>query len=824
MRMGVGYAGSDLLRTFYGAVFGGEGDTRPMIQVANSQIIIDGTPRVIMCGEVHYFRLARHEWAGRLASLKAAGCTAVASYIPWLWHELPDGTLDVSGATRPERDVAAFIDLCHEHGLWFLARPGPFVMAEMKNEGLPYRLYTEHPEIIPPTWDGRPVPTRTVDYLAPAYLAEVRRWYDAVLPPIAERQQPRGGNVIAVQLDNEVGMLSWVSNSPDLTDGLLTGLLDFARERHGDRLPARYPLDLADPAAWARAVRSPAEQWAAALRADLGAYTRRRFARYIATLREYAEAAGVREVPFAVNVHGTADGDGAPFPIGISQLSASYRGVPGVIAGSDHYLGDMTPATTTDLYVMNAYLRASQDAGQPLTSLEFEAGSGDYGGDLDRDYDPTSVELKTRLFAAQGNRLINYYLFTGGVNPPLDVPVGDGNDRIAFTGERHGTAAPIDPEGHPGLTYAPLSRAVAAIRANEPWLARMNEEHDDLALGFVPDAYLTEYHHPASAIMREVTDDLTTHRGAGPRKALARSLLSAGYRFGAVDLQDESATWPRVIVLATGRHLAAAVQRRLAAHVETGGGLLLFGPLPDRDLDAWPCTVLADALGLTGGRLIRGSHRYYPSVTARDWAAPRAETRVTWLQELQATTASPVLVDVATGSTCGVEVSHGRGRAVVWSLGLAAEPGLFRAAATRLGAAPGLTHDTSVPALVATTTADPDGGRLVHVLNILAGYTCATRLCLDGDPLFGGHELTLPPRTGLMLPLGLRLEQATVLWSTTEITGTGERSVSFAAPQGTETILLRTTREISGPCDTRRDGDLVTVTARHPGPLALTFT
>jgi hypothetical protein len=102
-----------------------------------------------MCGEVHYFRLARDDWAGRLKSLKDAGCTAVASYIPWLWHELPDGTLDVTGRTRPERDIAAFIDLCREHDLWFIARPGPFVMAELKNEGLPYRLYTEHPRAVP---------------------------------------------------------------------------------------------------------------------------------------------------------------------------------------------------------------------------------------------------------------------------------------------------------------------------------------------------------------------------------------------------------------------------------------------------------------------------------------------------------------------------------------------------------------------------------------------------------------------------------------------------------------------------------------------------
>ena len=47
-------------------------------------------------------------------------------------------------------------------------------------------------------------------------------------------------------------------------------------------------------------------------------------------------------VPFIVNIHGTADGRGAPFPIGISQLSESYTQAPGYLAGSDIYLGDLT--------------------------------------------------------------------------------------------------------------------------------------------------------------------------------------------------------------------------------------------------------------------------------------------------------------------------------------------------------------------------------------------------------------------------------------------------------------------------------------------------
>ena len=144
---------------------------------------------------MHYFRLRRDEWQDRLDKAKRAGLNTIATYIPWLWHELPDGTVDVDGRTRPERDLGAFLDLCRANGFHVIARPGPFVMAELKNEGLPFRLYTEHPEIVPSGWDGAPAPTRTVDYLAPAFLAEAREWYRAVMPVIAARLHGTGGPV-----------------------------------------------------------------------------------------------------------------------------------------------------------------------------------------------------------------------------------------------------------------------------------------------------------------------------------------------------------------------------------------------------------------------------------------------------------------------------------------------------------------------------------------------------------------------------------------------------------------------------------------------------
>lgn len=801
-----------------------------MIAARERQLIIDGSPRIVMCGEIHYFRVPRQEWGDRIASLKAAGCTAVAAYIPWLFHELPDGSIDVTGETLPERDIAAFIDLCRDAGLWFVARPGPFIMAELKNEGLPYRVYTEHPEIVPTGWDGRPTTTATVDYLAPAFLAESKRWFDAVLPAIAERLQPRGGNVIAVQLDNEIGMLAWVANTPDLTEHLLADLLRWVREQHGDEVTARYPVDLDHEGAWARAVRSPEDAWAPALRVDLGAFMRDRFARYVQALRGFAEEAGIREVPFIINIHGTAGGDGAPFPIGISQLVETYAGVPGMLSGSDHYLGDITLDTATDLYVINAFMAAVHDADQPLTSVEFEAGTGDYGGGLEMLYEPSTVDLKTRICVAQGNRLINYYLFAGGINRHLDSPVGDGNDRISILGEQHGMAAPVGPGGEHGLTYAPTAGVVAAVNAQEPWLARMHEEHDDLALGLVLDSYMTEYHYPDSAAMTAIVADLASHRGAGQRKALARSFLLGGYRFGALDLQVDrrNGPSPRVIALATGRHLARPVQQRLVDHLDGGGGLILLGKLPELDLEGRPCRVLADALAVTAGAVVREGPHYYPSVASRSWLPAIPEKRAGWLQPLMADAGEPLLVDVSTGLPCGLEIRRGAGRAVLLTAELASHPGLFASVARRLGAEPGLSVRADNPGLFATTTATPDGERLVHLINV-TGYDTSVRLALDGQDLHDGQALVVPGHSGHMLPLGLHLPTTpptTVVWASAEITSVTSDGVAFGAGLGGHgggagtVVMLETGAEITAGAgaDVRRTGRRWTVSAPAGSP------
>lgn len=758
-----------------------------MVELQRKQILIDGIPRLLISGEIHYFRLHREEWADRIAKLKAAGGNTVASYIPWLCHELEDGSLDLDGHSRPELDLGAFIDLVREQGLFFVARPGPFVMAEMKNEGIPYRLYEEHPGIVPVGWDGKPAPTRTLDYLAPAFLHETRRWYEGVIPIIARRLQPDGDNVVAVQLDNEVGMLSWVSNSPDLTDHLLADFWSWLGERE-----TRYPFAGEDEAARNAAIRSPEASWSADLMRDLGHYMRDRFARYFAALRGYAEEFGIHDVPFIVNIHGTEAGGGASFPIGISQLYESYTQAPDFLAGSDHYLGNLTAANGPDWYLMNAFMEAVNRPEQPLASVEFEAGSGDYGQSMGARLDPSAADFKLRMAIAQGNRLINYYLFTGGINYRLDRHSGDGNDRISFTGERHGTGAPVGPEGQLNYTYDRLAHTNAMLLAFEEALATMDEERDDLAMAFIPDYFMTESVYRGNPVMATIADNLRANRFGGPGQATIRALQQLTFRYTAVDIQNrplDVATTP-VLVLASARYMAAGIQEKLVAYLKAGGKLFLHGEVPLYDMTGADCTVLLAALGLEPSTVRVSTHRYFLSVNADGWAAPRPELRVERAQTFRPLPEGTLFRVYGADEACGFDIPVGAGRAIVLSCALPTDLDFFQQAFAKLGATAGLTHDNPERNIFLGAARNDAGERVVHALN-LDGFDKLIHISEQGRPLFGGRPVMLRARDGVMLPLDIELGvDVRVLWSTAEIVARGEGSITLRLTGDADELAL----------------------------------
>lgn len=161
-------------------------DNVQRISLQHGAIVIDGTPTLVLCSSLFYFRIPRGLWRERLRAVRAAGYNCIDVYTPWNYHESAQGEWDFDG----ERDVAAFFQMAAEEGLWVLARPGPYICSEWDGGALPAYLFTD-----------REMRLRDND---PRYLSHVARWYDQILPIIRRFQLGADGTVIAVQLENEL--------------------------------------------------------------------------------------------------------------------------------------------------------------------------------------------------------------------------------------------------------------------------------------------------------------------------------------------------------------------------------------------------------------------------------------------------------------------------------------------------------------------------------------------------------------------------------------------------------------------------------------------
>src|SRR5512140_3692009 len=200
---------------------------------------LDGKPVLIQAGEFHYYRTPQDQWRHRLGLLKAAGFNTLASYIPWLWHQLEEGVSDFDGHSHPMRNLAGFLDLAAEMGFYIIARPGPYIMAETINEGIPPWVFARYPQAAFISQDGK---TQNVaSYLHPDFLACVKMWYREIFSVLAPRQVTRQGKIVLVQLDNEMGMIPWVRNIFDANPHTLARFADYLEEAYGAQLSSHYP-------------------------------------------------------------------------------------------------------------------------------------------------------------------------------------------------------------------------------------------------------------------------------------------------------------------------------------------------------------------------------------------------------------------------------------------------------------------------------------------------------------------------------------------------------------------------------------------------------
>lgn len=158
-----------------------------VLSYKGNDFLMDGKPYRILSGAIHYFRVVPDYWEDRLLKLKACGFNTVETYVCWNLHERKEGVFNFSGFL----DLGRYIDTAKSLGLHVILRPGPFICSEWDMGGLPSWLLK---------YKGMRL--RCYDRI---YLDKVERYLNEVCKIIKPRLALSGGNIIAVQIENEYG-------------------------------------------------------------------------------------------------------------------------------------------------------------------------------------------------------------------------------------------------------------------------------------------------------------------------------------------------------------------------------------------------------------------------------------------------------------------------------------------------------------------------------------------------------------------------------------------------------------------------------------------
>jgi beta-galactosidase len=170
-----------------GNAMAGTAPAEHSLAIEQGHFVLDGKPFRIISGEMHYTRVPRAYWRDRLKMAKAMGLNTITTYVFWNAHEKTPGHYDFSG----QNDIAEFIREAQQEGLYVILRPGPYVCSEWELGGLPAWLLKD-PDIR----------LRSTD---PEFMKPAQRWLHRVGKELAGLQLSHGGNIIAVQVENEYG-------------------------------------------------------------------------------------------------------------------------------------------------------------------------------------------------------------------------------------------------------------------------------------------------------------------------------------------------------------------------------------------------------------------------------------------------------------------------------------------------------------------------------------------------------------------------------------------------------------------------------------------
>lgn len=707
--------------------------------VKDGQFWLNERPQFIQAGEFHYFRTPPDQWSHRLGLLKAAGFNTLATYIPWIWHQLEEGISDFNGHSHPMRNLAGFLDLAGEMGFWIIPRPGPYIMAETINEGIPPWVFSKYPQVALISQDQKV--QNIASYLHPDFLACVKKWYWEIFKVLSPRQITRGGQIIMVQLDNEMGMPHWVRNIFDTNPDTIARFAAYLNRSYCEHLPNRYPTPhLAD--FLREGILHPSKAYAEKIAEDYRHFYRTYLREYANFLWAEAKSNGMEVLP-VINIHGFANG-GKTFPIGLSQLIEVME-MDGMISATDVYPLVIGEGNFHQLLLVNEATKALHNPQQPLFSIEFQS-----GGNLDYSNEQASMyDLHSRLCISSGMRAVNHYLFCGGENDPVLSPV-----------KRHDWGHPVRTDGslrQQYWRYPKLSKVLEVYGLD----LIVSQPETVATIGFLLDTFMTEVNN---AVTQEFTNLITHQREVILFDMIARGLALSHRPFDAFELTRSKldvTRHPNLWVM-MDRQCPATVQQKLAEYVTQGGHLILAGRMCLEDFHHAPCTLLKDALG------IQHIHSDPPFVSNsihvfqyQDIPVSFVESYTGEFDEIYATRKN--------GEVVGFVKRLGKGQVMIFGAAMITETlndvDVVHQMALKMDCPSLFTSSDWVDVRLSRG----ENGSFLFINNY-QDDPVETTIEHENETLFGGNAVSVPARKGLILPLNWRLnENILIHYTTSEI-------------------------------------------------------
>ncbi|XP_078173260.1 beta-galactosidase 11-like [Carex rostrata] len=150
-------------------------------------LIINGKRELVFSGSIHYTRSQPDMWPDLLKKSREGGLNAISTYVFWNAHEPESGKFEFTG----QYDLAKFVKLAKDNGMFVILRIGPFIQAEWNHGGLPYWL--------------REVPGMTFRTNNEPFKHHMEKFVKKVVDELNKYKlfASQGGPIILTQIENE---------------------------------------------------------------------------------------------------------------------------------------------------------------------------------------------------------------------------------------------------------------------------------------------------------------------------------------------------------------------------------------------------------------------------------------------------------------------------------------------------------------------------------------------------------------------------------------------------------------------------------------------